>query len=153
MKAFAYTAFTASGDRRKGLVVAETETDAARQLSAQGLYVAELAFREGGGGARARLTHRALLNHDLRTVFTRQMSVLLNAEMPVEAALEAVRQDGDRALDTVLLIIAAMTRTTRALLTKETLIPTIQVAREVTTRTVVDIVDETIITTTTSTII
>ena len=50
MKAYAYVAFTASGDRRKGLVVAETETDAAGQLTAQGLFVAELVFKDTQSG-------------------------------------------------------------------------------------------------------
>mmetsp|Transcript_23988 Transcript_23988/g.43905 ORF Transcript_23988/g.43905 Transcript_23988/m.43905 type:complete len:402 (-) Transcript_23988:6922-8127(-) len=97
MRAYAYTAFTEAGDRRKGLVVAETEADAARQLTAQGLYVADLAAKE----TRAGPTRRAVLNDDLRAVFTRQMAVLLNAEMPVDAALDAVRQGGHRALDAV----------------------------------------------------
>ena len=101
MKAYAYVAFTASGDRRKGLVVAETETDAASQLTAQGLFVAELVFKDTPSNATSRMGRRAILNDDLRAVFTRQMAVLLNAEMPVEAALDAVRQGGHRALDAV----------------------------------------------------
>ena len=101
MKAYAYVAFTASGDRRKGLVVAETETDAASQLTAQGLFVAELVFKDTPSNATSRIGRRAILNDDLRAVFTRQMAVLLNAEMPVEAALDAVRQGGHRALDAV----------------------------------------------------
>lgn len=101
MKAYAYIAFTASGDRRKGLVVAETETDAASQLSAKGLFVADLVFKDTPRDTQTRMARRAILNDDLRAVFTRQMAVLLNAEMPVEAALDAVRQGGHRALDAV----------------------------------------------------
>ncbi|GGX70477.1 type II secretion system protein GspF [Tateyamaria omphalii] len=101
MKAYSYTAFTADGAQRKGLVVAETETDAASQLSAQGLYVADLAFKENAKTEKLGLGRRAILNDDLRAVFTRQMAVLLGAEMPVEAALDAVRQGGHKSLDTV----------------------------------------------------
>lgn len=103
MNAYEYTAFTDSGKRRSGTVIAETETHATSQLRARGLYVAELARREttvstGWRGALAG-HRRARLNADLRAVFTRQLAVLLSAELPVEAALEAVRAGGQGALD------------------------------------------------------
>ncbi|WP_299628581.1 type II secretion system F family protein [uncultured Tateyamaria sp.] len=98
MRAYAYVAFTAEGKKRSGSVVAETETDAADQLRGQGLYVSELSVR-----STARLPGlsrgRATLNADLQAVFTRQMAVLLGADMQVDAALEAVRQGGHAALD------------------------------------------------------
>ncbi|WP_299693802.1 type II secretion system F family protein [uncultured Tateyamaria sp.] len=97
MRAFAYVAFTADGAKRTGSVVAETETAAADQLQAQGLYVSDLTAK---ATPRAWLPARALLSPDLQAVFTRQMAVLLGADMPVEAALEAVRQGGHRALET-----------------------------------------------------
>lgn len=97
MRAFAYVAFTADGAKRTGSVVAETETAAADQLQAQGLYVSDLTAK---AMRKSWLPARALLSADLQTVFTRQMAVLLGAEMPVEAALEAVRQGGHRALET-----------------------------------------------------
>ena len=97
MRAFAYVAFTADGARRTGSVVAETETAAADQLQAQGLYVSDLTAK---AARSAWWPARALLGSDLQAVFTRQMAVLLGAEMPVEAALEAVRQGGHRALET-----------------------------------------------------
>lgn len=100
MRAYAYVAFTEGGKRRSGTVVAATEADAATQLSAKGLYVSELTAREKGRG-KWQGRRRASLNPDLRAVFTRQMAVLLSAEMPVDAALEAVRQGGHTALDAV----------------------------------------------------
>jgi len=100
VRAYAYVAFTEGGKRRSGTVVAATEADAATQLSAKGLYVSELNAREKEG-LLWRGKRRAHLNADLQAVFTRQMAVLLSAEMPVDAALEAVRQGGHPALDAV----------------------------------------------------
>ncbi|MEL7091482.1 MAG: type II secretion system F family protein [Pseudomonadota bacterium] len=98
MKAFAYVAFTNDGDRRTGSVVAETETAAAAQLEAQGLFVSDLNAK---ADARTWRVRRTTLSADLQSVFTRQMAMLLGAEMPVEAALEAVRQGGHPTLETV----------------------------------------------------
>ncbi|KMK64015.1 type II secretion system F family protein [Puniceibacterium sp. IMCC21224] len=101
MKAYSYTAYTDTGRRRTGTVVAETEAHAAQELAAKGLFVSELADRgtagrkPGGGRARGGfLTRSTRLNADLQAVFTRQMAVLLGAELPMEAALEAVRAGG-----------------------------------------------------------
>ena len=102
MKAYAYVADTSSGRRRSGTVVAETESDATRQLTARDLFVADL--REGrSAAARPGLLRRRgrRLGPDLQAVFTRQMAVMLGAELPVEAALEAVRSGGHPALDAV----------------------------------------------------
>ena len=104
MKAYSYIAYTSAGRRRSGTVVAETEADASQQLSAQDLFVAELS--EAGTPAqdarqRRSLMRRALLGADLQAVFTRQMAVMLAADLPVEAALEAVRTGGHPALERV----------------------------------------------------
>lgn len=102
MKAYAYVAYTGAGKRRSGTVVAETETDAAEQLVRQELFVSEISEARGGGQGRGlRLSRRVKLTADLQSVFTRQMAVLLAAELPVEAALEAVRTGGHPALDAV----------------------------------------------------
>ncbi|MEP3056363.1 type II secretion system F family protein [Ascidiaceihabitans sp.] len=100
MKAFAYVAFTEDGKRKAGTVVAETESQASAQLGGQGLFVSELTARSEKS-QRFTTARRAALNPDLQAVFTRQMAVLMDAEMPIEAALEAVRQGGHPALDTV----------------------------------------------------
>jgi len=95
MRAFAYVAFTDAGKRRAGTVVAETEAHAADLLRERGLYVSEVSARREGGAGKALVTRgRHRLNSDLQAVFTRQMAVLLAADMPAEAALEAVRVSG-----------------------------------------------------------
>ena len=101
MKAFSYVAYSPEGKRKTGTIVAETEIDAQSQLKTKGLFVSELVSRgaetgqsRSGGGAR--------LNADQRAVLTRQMAVLLSADMPTETALEAVRTaGGGRAMETV----------------------------------------------------
>ncbi|SMX40771.1 type II secretion system F family protein [Maliponia aquimaris] len=97
MRAFGYVAFTAEGRRRAGTVVAETESHASEQLKKQGLYVSELTERGQARGPRAPGLGRARLSRDLQAVFTRQMAVLLGAEMAVDAALGTLRSAGSTA--------------------------------------------------------
>lgn len=113
MKAYRYMAYTQSGRRRSGTVVAETERDASDQLRAQDLFVAELSeagnAQPGAGKAPGKSADKAALlrgwrhrmTPDLQVVFTRQMAVMLGAELPVEQALEAVRSGGHPTLDAV----------------------------------------------------
>lgn len=106
MKAYSYTAYTGGGKRRSGTIVAETEAHAADLLKGQGLFVSELSTRAetvwqwsdlGAGFGR-----KVRLNADLQAVFTRQMAVLLAADLTAEAALEAVQVSGENtALDAV----------------------------------------------------
>jgi general secretion pathway protein F len=102
MKAFSYVAFSDAGRRRTGTVVAENETHAAEELKSQGLFVSELTHRaqRAGTGSGSGM-FRSRLSPDLQAVFTRQMAVLLAADLPAEAALEAVGQGGHPALDAV----------------------------------------------------
>jgi general secretion pathway protein F len=101
MKTFAYTAYDDDGARKRGSILADTEAEAVRQLKTKGLYVAELTARPdarsgAGGWGRARLSRA------LQTVFTRQMAVLLGAEMAVDDALGTLKSAGSTpALDTV----------------------------------------------------
>ncbi|THD76799.1 type II secretion system F family protein [Thalassobius vesicularis] len=101
MRAFAYIAFTQDGRRRTGTVVAETETDAAAQLTRQDLFVSEISPARERATKGVRFLKRVRLSADLQAVFTRQMAVMLAADLPVEAALEAVRTGGHPALDAV----------------------------------------------------
>ena len=101
MKAYAYVAYTDEGRRKTGTVVAETESHAAQKLQEQGLYPSELVARARRIGAGAQVLSRSRLTPELQAVMTRQMAVLLAAEMPAEAALEAVRAGGSKALDRV----------------------------------------------------
>lgn len=99
MKAFAYVAYTADGARKAGTIVAETEVDASAQLKAQGLYVSDLTARSRGRTVRARSLGfgPARLSRDLQAVFTRQMAVLLSAEMAVDDALGTLKSAGSTA--------------------------------------------------------
>ncbi len=102
MKAYAYTAYTDAGRRKTGTIVAETEADASAQLAKQDLFVSEIAETSmRTTKSTLSLTRRSRLNADLQSVFTRQMAVLLGAELTAEAALEAVRSGSQNALDTV----------------------------------------------------
>lgn len=101
MKAFTYVAYTDAGRRKTGTVVAETETHAAQQLQGQGLYPSELTARTRAIGIGASILTRARLSPELQAVMTRQIAVLLAADLPAEAALEAVRAGGSPALDRV----------------------------------------------------
>ncbi|WP_299193798.1 type II secretion system F family protein [uncultured Litoreibacter sp.] len=92
MRAYDYIAYTGGGNKKSGTVIAETEAHASQLLKAQDLFVSDLT-------ARARKpsswwSGRNRLNADLRAVFTRQMAVLLGADLTSEAALEAVGSAG-----------------------------------------------------------
>lgn len=96
MRAYSYIAFTDEGKRRSGTVVAETEAHAAEELKAKGLFVSDLQSRPAKPSLwRVGLrSGRGRLGADLQAVFTRQMAVLMAAELPTEAALEAVQAGG-----------------------------------------------------------
>lgn len=92
MRTFAYTAFTPEGKRRRGMVVAEDEADASTRISAQGLLPSEITAQSGTRRATSASGRRARrIDHDMLSVFTRQMAVLLSAGMAADAALEAVQ--------------------------------------------------------------
>ncbi|TCK99852.1 type II secretion system protein F (GspF) [Shimia isoporae] len=95
MRPFSYVAYDADGARTKGLILADTESDASARLRAQGLFVSELSVSRQRTNLTERLRRSARLNSDLQAVFARQMAVLLSAEMPLEAALEAIRTSGN----------------------------------------------------------
>ena len=103
MRTFAYKAYTRAGRRRRGVLVADSERHAAEILKAQGLFAENILSRgaaskaDSGGGRGSRLGvgwRRQRLDRDLRAVFTRQMAVLLAADLSAEAALDAVRMSG-----------------------------------------------------------
>ncbi|WP_136439659.1 type II secretion system F family protein [Pacificoceanicola onchidii] len=100
MRAYSYTAYTSSGKRKTGTIVAETEAHATEQLAEQDLFTSELTETGAAKTGKRSLFARKLVP-DLQAVFTRQMAVMLAAELPVDAALEAVRTGGHPALETV----------------------------------------------------
>jgi len=96
VKTFSYTAYTAEGRRRTGIVVAIDIADASSRISAQGLLPADIAERSAGGRGggligRAGRPRQSRIGRDLLAVFTRQMAVLLGAGLAAEAALESVQ--------------------------------------------------------------
>ena len=98
MRTFRYTAFTAEGRRRTGLIVAEDEADASARLRRDGLHPETIDPRpEAAAGGR-----RRRLDRDMQAVLARQLAVLLSAGLPADAALEAVRASGgSRSMDLV----------------------------------------------------
>lgn len=90
MKTYAYTAYSSAGKRKRGVVVAEDETDASDRITALGLMPSTI---EAKATTQARQTKRRerAINRDLLSVFTRQMAVLLSAGLTAETALEAVQ--------------------------------------------------------------
>ncbi|WP_425052962.1 type II secretion system F family protein [Psychromarinibacter sp. S121] len=98
MQPFAYVAYTAKGQRRTGTLVAESERAAIDALKAQGLMASEIEARAGAkrdGPAR----RGGKLDADERALFTRQMAVLLAADLPIENALDAViESDGSKSM-------------------------------------------------------
>ncbi len=94
MKAYRYRAYSPEGRARKGVIIAETETHAGELLRARGLFAESITAKDA---SRHRGLRRGRLNSDLRSIFTRQMAVLLAADLPSDAALEAVRSSGTHA--------------------------------------------------------
>ncbi len=94
MRAFAYTAFTAEGARKRGTLVAESEAQAAEILRGQGLFAEAITAKDRANARRGSLTRRTRLSADMRAVFTRQLAVLLASDLTAESALETVRASG-----------------------------------------------------------
>ncbi|MFB9148689.1 type II secretion system F family protein [Roseovarius ramblicola] len=94
MRAFAYTAFTATGARKRGTLVAESEAQAAEILRGQGLFAEAITAKGRAGPRRGAFSRRTRLSADMRAVFTRQMAVLLASDLTAESALETVRASG-----------------------------------------------------------
>ena len=88
-----YPAFTATGARRRGTLVAESEAQAAEILRGQGLF-AEAITAKGARARRGGFGRRTRLNADMRAVFTRQMAVLLSSDLTAGTALETIRASG-----------------------------------------------------------
>lgn len=91
MKTFAYTAFTPDGKRRRGMVVAEDEAAASAQIGAQGLLPSEITVQSSGRIGKRTGRRARRIDHDMLSVFTRQMAVLLGAGLTADAALQAVQ--------------------------------------------------------------
>lgn len=96
MQPFAYIAYNEKGQRKTGTLVAESERAAFEALKAQGLMASDI---EAKASARVGGRSGAKLDADERAIFSRQMAVLLAADLPMEAALDAViESEGSRAM-------------------------------------------------------
>jgi general secretion pathway protein F len=95
MAAYEYKALTADGRRTSGVISADNPRSARRELRARQLTPVEV---EESGQSRSRGARlRGRLSHKQRTLFTRQMAVLLQSGMTVEQALTAAAADGSAA--------------------------------------------------------
>ncbi len=88
MQPFTYVAYNAKGQRKTGTLVAESERAAFDALKAQGLMASDIEAK-GRAKAEKRATG-AKLDAEERAIFSRQMAVLLSADLPMDAALDAV---------------------------------------------------------------
>lgn len=95
MQSFAYVAYDDDGRRKTGTLVAESERAASDELKSQGLIAADITAKAKG---RVRGSGTKL-DADERAIFSRQMAVLLAADLPIEAALDAViESEGSKAM-------------------------------------------------------
>lgn len=92
MAAFEYRALTAEGRRTSGVITADNARAARRELRARQLTPVDL--KESSEKANAAGQLRGRMTHKQRTLFTRQMAVLLQSGMTVEQALTAAAADG-----------------------------------------------------------
>lgn len=97
MLRFRYRAYTPNGQMVSDLVSAPTETDAVRQLMAEGLTPFEIGVSEGGGASTGPAAGR---RQPVRTLsqFCRNLAAMLGGGLPLDEALKLLAGDtGDRA--------------------------------------------------------
>lgn len=92
MLTYQYTARNPqTGQQVKATVEADSEPAAAKLISAQGLVPTDISLQGGGGaGALSKLTSRVSAKE--RVLFSRQLSTLINAGLPLLQALRSVNQ-------------------------------------------------------------
>jgi general secretion pathway protein F len=99
MPAFKYEAVDSEGDARHGIVHADSARAARSDLRSQGLLplsVDELEGREQTAGGTQRRRFGERLSNVERGLFTRQLSSLLQAGLPLEQALSALVEQAER---------------------------------------------------------
>jgi type IV pilus assembly protein PilC len=98
---FQYTAKTNEGKPAKGLVEAETEGAAAKLILAQGLTPLEIHTKGQSSSIFSKFTNR--ISTKDKIIFTRQMSTLINAGLPLTQSLRTVsEQTSSKALALVI---------------------------------------------------
>lgn len=100
MAAFEYEALDGSGKRTKGLLSADSEAAARKELRRRRLAplsVSRASEKRGSGVSFAGLFASPGLNEDDLTITTRQLATLIDAGMPVEEAVGLVGGQADKA--------------------------------------------------------
>ncbi len=90
MAAFEYLAFDTKGNRKKGLIEADTAKQARQQLRGMGLSPVEIEPISSGQDTAKGKIHRDKIKVATLSLLTRQLSTLISAGQPVESALNAV---------------------------------------------------------------
>lgn len=105
MRTFAYTAYTPQGREKRGMIVAQNTDDASQRIRAMGLLPGDIDLQTqnaSGIGAKAGGWQRGRINHDMLSVFTRQLAVLLSAGLAADDALAAVQSSApDKQIQTL----------------------------------------------------
>jgi type IV pilus assembly protein PilC len=106
MKRYTYKAKDSKGQLVKGEVEASNEQSAAKLLQQKGLVVIEIKVARGGiGGIISSLKNR-IADNDVAN-FTRQLSTMINAGLPIIDALAILRQQSQGAMKKVVSQILA----------------------------------------------
>lgn len=90
MPAFEYIAFDAKGNRKKGLLEADTARSARQNLRGLGLTPVEIDEVSGKQLNQKTRSQRDKIPVQTLSLITRQLATLISAGQPVEAALDAV---------------------------------------------------------------
>ena len=89
---FKYTALDAAGKKRQGKIAATSEQEAYRELSSQGLTPTKLT---PAGTSRGLLSRDTIRLEDV-AAFTRELSVLVEAKIPIGRGLQSIAEHEDR---------------------------------------------------------
>lgn len=96
MSAFEYTALTSDGHTRRGVIEADSERQARRQLREQLLLpVAVTESKHQAGKSRNTAFTRTHLNGEQLALFTRLLGTLLGSGLPLDDALSALARQAD----------------------------------------------------------
>ena len=99
MAAFRYEAATASGQLEKGVLDADSPRHARSQLRARGLTPIELSSLQQVADEQKSVSRlQGKIKTSELTLATRQLSSLLSARLPIEQAISAVSEQGERRL-------------------------------------------------------
>lgn len=93
MPTFTYVARTRTGGQKKGNINADTRQAATIQLTQQGLRVESIAENKGRGASTSKLNRRVKAGDLL--VFTRQLSTIVSAGLPLMQGLDILADQTD----------------------------------------------------------